>query len=186
MNLLGRMMNDRTGNAQGSWLLAGLSAVFLLSPLLVPQKSATAQTCNYFAGTASTGESVNVDLCSVSRASDRSVDFVYYLGNEKVVSQANCESGSWTTFPEREVHRPQSQATQQMIEAVCSHTGAAQIGSAVVFDPPSNVRDSPNGNVLCSINSVTAIATYGSTGDWYYTDACGSMGVIHSSQVRFQ
>ncbi len=154
--------------------------------LLTDQTFAVAQICNYFAGTASTGESVNVDLCSLSRASDRSIDFVYYLGNEKIVSQANCQSGSWTTFPEKEVHRPQSQATQHMIEVVCSYQTTTQTEGAIVFNPPSNIRDTPNGNILCSINHVTPIDIYGSTGDWYYTDACGSMGMIHSSQVRFQ
>lgn len=168
-----------------------IRAVSIISLLTIPIpfllcQSITAQTCNYFAGTASTGESVNVDLCSLSRASSRSVDFVYYLGEERIISQANCESGSWTTFPEKEVHRPQSQATQRMIEVVCSYSSIPQTERAVVFAPPSNVRDTPNGNILCSIDRAISIDVYGSTGDWYYTDACGSMGVIHSSQIRFQ
>lgn len=57
---------------------------------------------------------------------------------------------------------------------------------AIVFDPPSNVRQSPNGNFLCSIRERTTINIYSSTGDWYYTDICGTMGVIHSSQITFQ
>lgn len=164
----------------------GLFSTIIAPFVPIAHPTAVAQTCNYFAGTASTGESVNVDLCSLSRASSRSVDFIYYLGNARVVSQANCDSGTWTTFPEKAVHRPQSQATQHMLEVVCNYTSAAQSAGGVVFDPPSNVRDSPNGNVLCSINDVTSIDLYGSTGDWYYTDACGDMGVIHSSQIRFQ
>jgi hypothetical protein len=79
-----------------------------------------AQSCNYFAGTAVTGQKVNVDTCSISRASYQNVDFVYYLGKMKMVSQANCSNGTWTTFRDRQTHRPQSQATQRMLDRVCS------------------------------------------------------------------
>ncbi len=148
---------------------------------------AVAQNCNYYAGRAVGGQSINVDLCSVRRASARSVDFVYYLGSERIQSQANCQAGTWVTFPERQVNRPQSQATQNMLNAVCSYRGSSASDSTVatVFDPPSNVRVSPNGAVLCSIPNRRTINVYGSTGSWYYTDACGDMGVIHSSQIRF-
>lgn len=57
---------------------------------------------------------------------------------------------------------------------------------AIVFDPPSNVRQSPNGDFLCSIQERTTINIQGLTGDWYYTDVFGKMGVIHSSQITFQ
>jgi hypothetical protein len=80
-----------------------------------------AQSCNYFAGTAVTGEKVNVNTCSISRSSYQSVDFVYYLGKKRIISQANCNHGYWTTFPDREIHRPQSQATQRMLDTVCSY-----------------------------------------------------------------
>jgi hypothetical protein len=151
-------------------------------------QTATAQTCNYYAGQASGGQAVNVDLCSISRASYRSVDFTYYLGDEKIYSQANCQSRTWITFPEKVVHRPQSKATQNMLNIVCSYRGAGSSASMVtgfIFDPPSNVRVSPNGSILCSVKERTQVNIYGSTGDWYYTDACGQMGVIHSSQIRF-
>jgi hypothetical protein len=160
----------------GATLLGGLSGS-------IPTQ---AQSCNYFAGRAAGGQSVNVDLCSISQASANSVDFVYYLGRERIQSQANCRAGTWTTFPERKVHRPQSQATQSMLDVVCSYRQSGDTTrSALVFDPPSNVRVSPNGAVLCSIRDRTTINVYGSTGSWYYTDACGDMGVIHSSQIRF-
>ena len=155
--------------------------------VLSQTKIASAQT--YYAGQSSTGQSINVDLGSISQASYRSVDFVYYLGNERVQSQANCKAGTWTTFPEREVHRPQSQATQNMLNVVCQNATASNPVSstrtAVVFDPPSNVRTEPNGDILCSVRTRTAINIYGSTGSWYYTDVCGQMGVISSSQIRF-
>lgn len=65
--------------------------------------------------------------------------------------------------------------------------------SAFVYKPPSNVRNSPNGDVLCSIDEPTNITVYDYAGStyngtrevkWYYTDACGSMGVIAYSQFR--
>lgn len=62
---------------------------------------------------------------------------------------------------------------------------------ASVFDPPSNVRDAPNGDILCSVTKRTAIRILGSTGArdnngvWYYTNICGRVGVIHSTQIRF-
>lgn len=58
-------------------------------------------------------------------------------------------------------------------------------GVALVFDPPSNVRTTPNGNILCSVRNKTTINIYSSVGDWFYTDVCGNRGVIHRSQIRF-
>jgi len=43
---------------------------------------------------------------------------------------------------------------------------SAQTTRAVVFDPPSNVRSTPNGQILCSVNSTTSINTYGSSNGW--------------------
>ncbi|MDR9899771.1 hypothetical protein G7B40_035220 [Aetokthonos hydrillicola Thurmond2011] len=62
----------------------------------------------------------------------------------------------------------------------------SRTGVAIVFDPPSNIRESPNGRILCSVRRPTTINIYGSTGSWYYTDVCGTMGVIHSSQITFR
>jgi hypothetical protein len=169
-----------------TFTLAALSTI--AASWLLPSQPAQAQTCGYYAGQASGGQSINVNLCSISRASYRSIDFVYYLGNERVQSQANCEAGTWTTFPERSVHRPQSQATQNMLNVVCSYKASnptSSAGVALVFDPPSNVRVSPNGQILCSVRKRTSINIYGSTGSWYYTNVCGRMGVINSSQIRF-
>jgi hypothetical protein len=164
------------------FVAVGLTAVAMLGST----EAVKAQTSNYYAGQAVDGRSVNIDLNTISSASSKSVNFVYYLGNERVEAQANCEAGSWTTFPERVVNRPQSQATQNMLNEVCSYLSSSPATStAVVFDPPSNVRVSPNGGVLCAVRQRTSINLYGSTGDWYYTDACGEMGVIHSSQIRF-
>lgn len=154
---------------------------------LIVSEPAAAQSCNYYVGRAVGGQAINVDTCSIARASYRSVNFVYYLGNERVASQANCEDRVWTTFPERAVHRPQSAATVSMLDYVCNFDSQqpSQTNSAFVFDPPSNVRVAPNGQVLCVVRSPQTINLYGTNGEWYYTDICGDMGLIHSSQLRF-
>jgi hypothetical protein len=60
------------------------------------------------------------------------------------------------------------------------------VGVALVFDPPSNVRKTPNGEIICSVREKRAVDIYGLVDSWYKTDVCGSMGVIHSSQISFQ
>lgn len=63
-------------------------------------------------------------------------------------------------------------------------------GGAVVHTPPSNVRESPGGKVLCVIREKKMIIVNGSTnitdddGEWIRTNACGKSGVIHSSQIN--
>ena len=151
-------------------------------------------SCNYFAGKAVEGQSVNVDLCSVSGVSSGAVAFSYSLGSQKMDSEANCDSGTWTTFRDGQTHRPQSSATQKMIDRVCGDRSSSQVvsqsptsqpRSAVVFDPPSNVRVSPSGDILCSVQQKTTINIYGSSGSWYNTDICGTMGFISKDQIRF-
>jgi len=164
--------------------------VIIATLFFLPKQETQAQTCNYFAGEAIGGQSINVDLCSISRASSNSVDFTYYLSKERIESQANCIKGTWTTFPEKVLQLPQSKATQEMINVVCSYRFSSQnsdarVGNAFVFAPPSNVRISPNREILCSVGTRRTIKVYGSIGSWFYTDICGAMGVIHSSQIRF-
>lgn len=53
-----------------------------------------------------------------------------------------------------------------------------------VFAPPSNIRTSPNGRVLCKITRKQVIRVYVEPqGGWYSTTACGG-GWIHESQIR--
>ena len=100
-------------------LLTGICV--LISVLSLSNKQeAVAQSCNYFAGTAVEGQKVNLNTCSIDKVSYASIDFTYYLGNKKFRSQANCNNGTWTTFSNGRVHRPQSQATQNMLNVVCS------------------------------------------------------------------
>lgn len=64
--------------------------------------------------------------------------------------------------------------------------------TATIIDPPTNIRAAPNGTIICVMRQRgTVVNILGSTnvsdnnGTWYYTDACGRQGVIHSSQIRF-
>lgn len=84
-------------------------------------------------------------------------------------------------------------ARESIQDPLHSENVPAQIGSqsslarvAIVFDPPSNIRKVPDGEILCSIQTPTNINIYGSIGSWYHTNICGTMGVIHSSQIKFQ
>lgn len=63
---------------------------------------------------------------------------------------------------------------------------AQTAGTAVIFDPPSNIRVTPNGAVLCSVRSVQTIDVYGSYDGWYKTDVCGDWGYIYRDQIRLQ
>lgn len=75
--------------------------------------------CNYFAGKAIGGQAINLDLCSIQPGNLSSVPFFYYLGSERVESTANCLNLQWTTYPENQVHTPQSKATEKMLKRVC-------------------------------------------------------------------
>ena len=62
--------------------------------------------------------------------------------------------------------------------------------TATVFDPPSNVRDRPNGTIVCTLTTrrtINVYRYYDASKQWLSTDACGSdrYGVIHVSQLRF-
>ncbi len=158
-----------------------------------PSRIVTTQSgssCSQYTGKAIEGQSVNVDLCSVSPKSSGAIAFVYSLGSRRINSEANCNDGTWTTFHDGETHKPQSSATEKMLNLVCSNrvstrSSTSQAGAAIVFDPPSNVRMSPNGAILCSVKRKTTINIYGSNGSWYNTDVCGTMGVISGDQIRF-
>lgn len=147
-------------------------------------------------GIASGGQSVRLDLGSITPAGGSSLRrFRYQLGRESINATADCAAGTWTTEPEGETHSPRSPATARMLERICGVAAAApapalaptvsRSGAALVFDPPSNIRSSPNGSILCSVTSRGTIAIQGQAGDWYLTDACGSTGYIHKGQIRF-
>ena len=143
---------------------------------------------SYYAGTAAGGQSITVDLDSVSSASQYRANFIYYLGNERVPSQASCAGGgSWMALDTGVVYQPQSSATRNMLDAVCSRLANINQSTqtALVHEPPSNVRAAPNGAILCAVSTQSYINVYGRTGAWYLTDACGQTGYIHNSQIVF-
>ncbi|WP_146138239.1 hypothetical protein [Chamaesiphon polymorphus] len=80
----------------------------------------TAQSCNYYTGISVTGQKVNLDTCSISRTSDNGTNFIYYLGDKKLASKANCSDQTWTTSANTQVNKPQSQATKKMLDRVCN------------------------------------------------------------------
>jgi len=165
-------------------------STLIFSCLVVDLKTASAQTgtCNYYTGKSINGQNISLDLCSISRTSQQTVNFIYYFDNERVQSQANCQSRTWATFPENALQRPQSGATRDMLQLICTAPSFNPgIAIGVVFDPPSNVRNSSTGIILCTIRELTAIQVSGGVvGDgWLRTSVCGSSGVIHQSQVRF-
>lgn len=168
-----------------------LSATALTAALTLGTGAiAAAQPGTYYAGIASTGQPVYVDTDSISRVSYRSVDFIYYLGNDRIFAQANCDSRSWVTFPENERHYPQSRATQRMVNYVCTQESSYPVPDAGqivrVIDPPSNVRATPNGRIICTVPTRMDIRVYDAVGSWYRTNACGPIGFIHSSQFQFR
>lgn len=78
---------------------------------------------------------------------------------------------------------------EKMKNAVAPGVDDEMIGEALVYAPPSHIRDVPDGKILCTVSKEMLIKLHGSTrirdknGVWIYTDHCGKMGVIHSSQV---
>jgi hypothetical protein len=119
--ILQQVFNYRNSDDTMQKINLATGVCVLISILSLSNKQeAVAQSCNYFAGTAVEGQKVNLNTCSIEKVSYASIDFTYYLGNKKFRSQANCNNGTWTTFSNGRVHRPQSQATQNMLNVVCN------------------------------------------------------------------
>jgi|GEM_PF-2761427 len=104
---------------KGSPIGAGAGAPVKESQDNKSANSSQQSSCNYFAGNAIGNQAINVDTCSIKHRNPRSVGFVYYLGSERVESSANCPDFRWTTYPENQVHTPQSLATENMLRRVC-------------------------------------------------------------------
>ena len=156
-----------------------------------------------YEGTTSTGEKVYLDLNSIElnqqfkiQRSKNTYFFSYKVGeNLQPLAFTNCDgivqviTADEVTFEPLEntsLVRPKPETTRKMLNRVClSHRQQDIVNSAYVFDPPSNVRAFPNGEIVCSVKAQKKINIYGSQDSWFYTDVCGKMGVIHSSQIRF-
>ena len=59
-----------------------------------------------------------------------------------------------------------------------------------VPNPPSNIRTAPDGKILCTVKEKAQITLRGTSnikdknGEWLYTDYCGKIGFIHSTQIQ--
>ena len=151
-------------------------------------------------GASVTGAPIRLLMESINKREKQYREFQYQIGNSTVQALANCTDQSWTSYPERQVNQPQSPATERMLGLVCGTTSltnqppstsvsnprsATYPGTAIVFDPPSNVRTKPGGAFLCTVESERTIPVGQAQGEWYPTSACGEEGFIHGSQVRF-
>ncbi len=87
--------------------------------------------------------------------------------------------------PEQSVSSNSSGDSSELEAIADSSLSEPAIQTALVFDPPSNVRATPGGSILCSVDANTQINIYGHSGSWYETDVCGQMGVIDISQIEF-
>jgi hypothetical protein len=140
-------------------------------------------------GTASTGQTVSLDTNSIPFDDGAYAQATYYLGEEKLAASIHCGQSYWTVKGDSTRYTPQSKATQNLVTIACQIRQLkekAGRGYFVVFDPPSNVRLSPNGSVKCVIEKmeiITISVEFGLVGGWYQTEACGG-GWISESQVR--
>ena len=161
--------------------------------LLAPFFGQPAQAEMLVLGTASTGQTITLDTNSVSRTDRGTSLFIsatYYLGNERVVADISCRQRYWVVEGDSTStqYRPQSQATRNLLSLACSIRGIDRqqedTGYLLVYDPPSNVRSTPNGSVKCVLDTMQIIRVYVEPrGSWYSTTACGG-GWISESQVR--
>jgi hypothetical protein len=114
---------------------------------------------------------------------DRFINPASGSGVEEIQVQPTPSSSESVSTPEASSLSPPSPSASPPLKRT---SATSRIGVAIVFDPPSNVRESPNGRILCSVREKTTINIYGSTSSWYYTDVCDNMGVIDSSQITFK
>jgi serine/threonine-protein kinase len=154
-----------------------------------PVEPSIASSCRLQTGTTLRAQTLTLDTCSIDASNPAVIRFVYYLDAEQVRAETDCASGTWKSFPEQQVNRPQSAATEQMLARICGQTvpqdSASKAGVATVIEPPSNVRASPNGAILCAVREKQEINVFERKGDWYTTDVCGTLGFIHKGQLRF-
>jgi hypothetical protein len=150
-----------------------------------------------YQGRASTGEKVSLNLNSV-QVVRRSLGlktppayfFTYQIGPDRVLSFTECNGDLMISENGGENYKrkitPQSSAMVSLLDRVCTVTKI----QAQVVSPPSNVRmgSDTNSDIICSVKTRKFITTYGAYGinrDWFYTDACGTVGMIHISQIKF-
>ncbi len=70
-------------------------------------------------GQAVTGEDIYVDKDSISPGRE-GMRFIYKIGNETLQAAANCETNTWYVLKYDQTYSPESEATAEMIDYVCS------------------------------------------------------------------
>lgn len=139
-------------------------------------------------GTASTGQTVSLDTNSIAYTDGAYANATYYLGEEKVLASINCGQSYWTVKGDSNQYTPKSQATQNLVTLACqirlSNNKIEGMDYAIVYDPPSNVRSSPNGSIKCVLEKMELISVSVKPKDtWLQTKACGG-GWISETQVK--
>ena len=62
-------------------------------------------------------------------------------------------------------------------------TGTQAPKEAVVFDPPTNLRASPNGAIILSIKQKRRVEIIRQEGDWFFVRVDNFRGYIHKNQL---
>lgn len=75
-------------------------------------------------GQASTGTPIRLLMGSINQRDAQYREFTYQLGNDNVQAMANCTDQCWTSYPERQVNRPHSPATERMLTLFCGTTAS--------------------------------------------------------------
>lgn len=147
-----------------------------------------------FLGNASNDEAVYLDTQSISFDDEISVRAVYYLGKAKHLATINCSETFWTVEGDKTKYKPMTQASKNLIALACDIKKVKDknegIGYFIVYDPPANLRSTPNGSIICKIDTMQLIKPHGDPqNDWYSTDAIcpdgnQKKGLIHKTQLK--
>lgn len=177
------------------------AAIIGYAPAAIAQQNVT-----YYAGESSDGRRVVLDLSSLYASGNilesgrYHASFVYFLDSERLPSQANCsDDGTWKIRGAGPVYAPESRAEQNMLNTVCGELIRYMNVSnpdrpmepivprvAVLQESVSEIKTSPNGDTLCTVEGRGFINIHGHLDDWYSTDICrGELGVIHESQINY-
>ena len=145
-------------------------------------------------GNASNNKSITLDTNSIFFNDKNFAQVVYYLGEEKLSATINCDENTWIVKGYEQAYPPESQATKNLIKLACDikkvKNRSEGIGYFIVYDPPANLRSTPNGSIICVIDTMQLIKPYGDPqNDWYSTEAfCPDgkqkKGLIHDSQLK--
>jgi serine/threonine protein kinase, bacterial len=142
---------------------SSLASIQPSNNLVISPKPTATLACSYFTGNAIEGQPVNVDLCSIGNIKNsEKISFTYSLGNQRLKSTANCTQNNWITYPDQQIHRPLSTATQKMLDRVCNHQQPSNSESvaSVVTQPEQNPEIVKVPSSSPAIDPATSITKY--------------------------